>query len=126
MPIETPTIESRKSYEIAQLDSLHAQRCPCGWTRRAFADAAGGSPASVHLVQIEEDARTHYHKTLTEIYVVLEIEGEGWLELDGERVPVKPLTAVMIHPGCRHRAIGRMKIINIPIPVFDPADEWFD
>jgi mannose-6-phosphate isomerase-like protein (cupin superfamily) len=61
---------------------------------------------------------------MTEYYVVL--EGEGWLELDGERVPVKPMTAIMIRPGCRHRAIGRLKIINIPVPAFDPEDEWFD
>ncbi len=27
---------------------------------------------------------------------------------------------------CRHRAIGKMKIVNIPIPAFDPHDEWFD
>jgi len=26
----------------------------------------------------------------------------------------------------RHRAIGKMKIVNIPIPAFDPHDEWFD
>jgi quercetin dioxygenase-like cupin family protein len=118
-------IEKPNSYELAQLDSLNPTRCPCGWARRAFADVAG-SPASVHLVQIEEDARTHYHKILTEIYVILEVEGEGWIELDGERIPVKPLTAIMIRPGCRHRAIGRMKILNIPVPVFDPSDEWFD
>jgi len=26
----------------------------------------------------------------------------------------------------RHRAVGKMKIVNIPIPAFDPDDEWFD
>jgi len=36
------------------------------------------------------------------------------------------MSAIMIKPGCRHRAIGKMKIINIPIPAFDPEDEWFD
>jgi hypothetical protein len=25
-----------------------------------------------------------------------------------------------------HRAIGKMKIVNIPIPAFAPHDEWFD
>ena len=47
------------------------------------------------------------------------LEGEGFIELDGERVPAKPMTAVFIKPGCRHRAVGQMKIINIPIPAFD-------
>jgi mannose-6-phosphate isomerase-like protein (cupin superfamily) len=110
-------------YHIAQLEDLQPTRCPCGWARRAFADVPD-APASVHIVQIEEDARVHYHRRMTEYYVVL--EGEGFLELDGERVPVKPLTAIMIKPGCRHRAIGKLKIINIPVPAFDPEDEWFD
>ena len=61
---------------------------------------------------------------MTEIYVVL--EGVGEMELDGERVPVRPMSSVMIKPGCRHRAIGKLKILNIAIPKFDPADEWFD
>lgn len=112
-----------KNYELAQLDAIDPTRCPCGWSRRAFSAATGGT-ATVHLVDIEADARTHYHKKLTEIYIVL--DGEGWLELDGERVPLRPLTSVMIRPGCRHRAIGRLKLLNIPIPAFDPADEWFD
>ena len=78
----------------------------------------------MHRVEIQEDARTHYHKTLTEIYVVL--EGEGSMELDGELIPIRPMTSILIKPGCRHRAVGRMTILNVVIPAFDPADEWFD
>ena len=111
------------NYEVVQLDELDPTRCPCGWSRRAFADPAA-SEGSVHFVEILEDARTHYHKKLTETYVVL--EGEGYLELDGERIPLKPLTTVKIHPGCRHRAVGKLKVLNIVMPVFDPEDEWFD
>lgn len=110
-------------YAIQKLTDLPGQPCPCGITRRGFA-AEVGAPASVHLVEIKEDARTHYHKGMTEIYLVL--EGVGEMELDGERVPVEPMTSIMIHPGCRHRAIGKLRIINIAIPRFDPADEWFD
>lgn len=108
---------------IAQLDQVPPTRCPCGWARRAFAEPSENS-GSVHLVEILADARSHYHKRMTEIYVVL--EGEGRMELDGELFPVKPMTAIYIKPGCRHRAIGKMKIINVPVPAFDPADEWFD
>ena len=111
------------NFMISQLDALEPQRCPCGFTRRAFADAPG-NVASLHVVDIQEDSRTHYHKTMTEIYLVL--EGEGQMELDGELHPVKPMTAIYIRPGCRHRAIGKLKIINIPVPAFDGADEWFD
>jgi mannose-6-phosphate isomerase-like protein (cupin superfamily) len=110
-------------YDVAQLDTLPPQRCPCGWTQRAFAENPA-SPASVHRVKIEEDARTHYHRGFTEIYVVL--EGDGFLELDGEKVALKPMTSIAIHPGCRHRAVGQLTILNIAVPRFDPADEWFD
>ncbi len=109
-------------FEVAQLDQLPAHACPCGSARRAFRDVE--SPASVHLVDVKVDAQTHHHQRTTEIYVVL--EGEGELELDGVRVPVRPLTAVLIRPGCRHRAIGDLRILNIPIPPFDPADEFVD
>lgn len=112
-----------KNYRIARLDEIPAQACPCGLTRRAFADP-DNAVATIHLLDVSRDARTHYHKTLTEIYLVL--EGEGHLELDGELVPVRPMTAVLIKPGCRHRAVGNLRIINIPVPAFDPSDEWFD
>ena|SRR2546426_5582052 len=111
------------NYLIAQLDQIPAQRCPCGFARRAFADA-GDTVASMHVVDIQEDSRAHYHKQMTEIYLVL--EGEGEMELDGKRFPLKPMTAIYIKPGCRHRAIGKLKIINIPVPAFDEKDEWFD
>ena len=28
--------------------------------------------------------------------------------------------------GCHHRAIGKMRIINVSVPAFDREDEWFD
>lgn len=110
-------------FALAQLDALPGVDCPCGVARRAFADLSA-TPASVHLTEIRAEARTHYHRQMTEIYVVL--EGEGQIELDGQTFPLRPLTAVLIRPGCRHRAVGRLRILNIPIPAFDPADEWFD
>lgn len=111
------------NYLVAQLDQIDPVKCPCGWARRAFVGPSD-SPASVHQVDIQSEARTHYHKQMTEVYVVM--AGEGAIELDGERVPLRPFTAVMIKPGCRHRAIGELKILNIAIPAFDETDEWFD
>lgn len=110
-------------YLIAQLDDLDPVKCPCGLARRAFATPEN-SVATVHQVDIQSDARTHYHKRMTEIYIVL--EGEGHIELDGKALALRPMTAVMIWPGCRHRASGRLRILNIVIPAFDPTDEWFD
>jgi len=112
-----------RHFMIAQLDEIPPVRCPCGMTRRAFASPEN-PVATLHMVDVTTDAQTHYHKKLTEIYLVL--EGEGHIELDGARYPVKPMTAIFIKPGCRHRAIGKLRIVNIPVPAFDPADEWFD
>lgn len=112
-----------KGYEKASLTHLPATRCPCGWARRAFGELPEKT-ATIHLVDIESDSRVHYHKSHTEIYLIL--EGEGHMELDGERVPVEPMDVIYIRPGCRHRAVGRMKVVNVPVPAFDAADEWFD
>lgn len=114
---------SEANYMIAHLPEIPAVPCPCGFARRAFA-TPDNALATVHLTDITEEARVHYHKHMTEIYVIL--EGEGEMELDGARIPVGPLTSIFIKPGCRHRAVGRMRILNIPIPAFDPEDEWFD
>jgi len=108
---------------IAQLDELEPVECPCGLSRRAFVKQ-DNLVATMHMVDVTEDSKAHYHKKLTEIYLIL--EGEGQMELDGELVEVKPLTAIFIKPGCRHRAVGKMRIVNIPIPAYDPQDEWFD
>ena len=112
-----------KRFQIARPADLPAVECPCGETRRAFVDDPD-RVASLHVVDISTDARTHYHKRLTEIYYIL--EGEGTMELDGEQHAVRPGDAILIKPLCRHRAIGKLKVLNVPIPAFDPADEWFD
>ena len=108
---------------IARFDEIDAVKCPCGSARRAFV-SDDNPTATMHIVDIEKDARTHYHKKLTEIYLIL--EGAGHIELDGQKVPVEPFTAIFIKPGCRHRAVGKMCILNVSIPSFDPNDEWFD
>ncbi len=110
-------------YAVARLDRIDPVACPCGQARRAFAGLPD-APASAHLVDVSEDARAHYHRDRTEIYVVL--EGTGHLELDGESIPVRPFTAVLIRPLCRHRALGRMRILNLVIPPFEAGDEWLD
>ena len=111
------------NHVIERFDEIDVESCPCGYTQRAFV-GPDNPVATLHIVEITEDAKVHYHKKLTEIYLIL--EGNGSLELDGKLVPVRPLTAIFIKPGCRHRAIGRMRIINVCIPAFDPEDEYFE
>lgn len=119
----SPLVHRGARHLRTQLDAVPAVPCPCGSARRGFA-VPGNDLATIHLVDISADARTHYHRRMTEIYLVL--EGEGFIELDGERVPARPMLSVMIQPGCRHRLVGRFRIVNVAIPAFDPADEWFD
>lgn len=111
------------NYRIEQLDQMSPIECPCGMTRRAFIDDPD-QIATLHLLDVQEDAQVHYHKTITEIYFIL--EGEGYMELDGERVPVQPFSAILIKPECRHRAVGKFRVAITAIPAFDPEDEWFD
>ena len=111
-------------YQIARLEEIPATPCPCGQAKRAFMNDRN-EVASMHIVTIKRDSETHYHKRMTEIYYVL--EGEGAIELDGKSFPLSPGVAVMIQPGCRHRAVGEgLKILNVPVPKFDPEDEWID
>jgi mannose-6-phosphate isomerase-like protein (cupin superfamily) len=112
-----------KRFAITRLSDVPAVECPCGQARRAFIDDPD-RVASLHLVEISADARAHYHKRMTEIYYIL--EGTGEMELDGARHPVQSGDAILIKPGCRHRAIGRLRVLNVPVPAFDTEDEWFD
>lgn len=110
-------------YQLVHFDQVPPLDCPCGTARRAFVDDADQA-GSLHVVQADGTAQTHFHKRTTEIYYFL--EGEGQLELDGETFEVRPGSSVLIKPECRHRAIGKLRFINVSIPAFDPSDEWFD
>ncbi len=121
--MNTPLTVDELKYRIVHMDDIDPVPCPCGWSKRAFGEDVDKT-ATLHVVEIKSDSRTHYHKKLTEIYYIL--AGEGQMELDGRLIDVRPGSAIMIKPGCRHRAIGKLKVINVPIPAFDPEDEWFD
>ena len=112
----------KKKYLVADMENISPTSCPCGQARRAFIKPDNNT-ASFHIVEISEDSRPHYHKKMTEIYHVL--EGSGILEVDDDRIELKPGITVMIKPGCIHRALGKLMLINVPIPTFDAADEWF-
>ena len=112
-------------YTLADFATIPGVPCPCGSARRAFADVPD-FPGTLHMTDICEDARRHYHKSHTETYYILECDGDALMELDGDRLPLKPGMAIVIPPGVRHRAIGKMKVLIVCLPEFDEADEWFD
>ncbi len=114
--------QSASRWTIVDFDAIAEVPCPCGTSRRALAGVAA-FPGTLHRTTITGNAQAHYHQRLTETYYVLECGPEAAVELDGQRVPVRPGMCVVIPPGVVHRALGPMTILNIVFPKFDPQDE---
>ena len=117
--------EVTRAYEVIDYPELPGVACPCGTARRGLMDEPG-VPYSLHLTQIEIDAKRHYHRRITETYFVVQCDPGAYIELNDDLIPLKPEMAVVIHPGTRHRAVGRMKVVIVASPKFDPNDEWLD
>jgi len=96
------------------------ERSACGWRDRLISheDAPLDPAAWAHAVDID-GARLHYHLRSTELYYVL--EGEGEVLLDGEAHPVRKGSLVHIPPGVVHGAKGRMRVLVVGVP--DIADD---
>jgi mannose-6-phosphate isomerase-like protein (cupin superfamily) len=112
-------------YEIIDFAAIEGVPCPCGTARRGFADVTD-FPGTIHVTEISADAQLHYHQRLTETYFFLECTADAQMQLNDELLRVHPGMCIMIRPGTRHRAIGRMKVLIVVYPKFDPADEWTD
>lgn len=109
-------------YRIVHFDDIEGVACPCGTARRAFADAEE-SPGTVHRTEIIADAKLHYHRRLTETYYILDCEAGAMMELDSRQIPIRVGSCILIPPGVSHRAIGRMTVLIMVVPKFDPEDE---
>jgi mannose-6-phosphate isomerase-like protein (cupin superfamily) len=114
-----------KNYEVVDFANVAGVPCPCGTARRAFAEL-DDYPGTIHVTEISTDARLHYHKRLTETYYILECGPDARMQLDDEIVSVHVGMCILIRPGTRHRAIGKMKVLIVCLPKFDEQDEWFD
>jgi mannose-6-phosphate isomerase-like protein (cupin superfamily) len=68
----------------------------------------------------------HYHARTEEIYFLL--EGEGEMEVDGERRRVGPGDAVLIPAGGRHqiRAETPLRFLCCCAPAYSHGDTYFD
>ncbi|MEZ6126409.1 MAG: cupin domain-containing protein [Planctomycetaceae bacterium] len=119
------TSEIGKPYHVADFSKIEPVPCPCGLARRAF-HGVDAFPGTLHVTEISEDARRHYHRTLTETYFFLECGPDAKMELNEDVIPVHPGMSVVVPPGVRHRALGKMKVLIVVLPEFDPHDEWFD
>jgi len=68
----------------------------------------------------------HYHARAEEIYFLL--EGEGEMEIDGERRRVGPGDAILIPAGARHqiRAEAPLRFLCCCAPPYSHGDTFFD
>lgn len=112
----------KQRYHVVDFADLKPSDCPCGQAFRALAEV-DTFPGTMHRTEISGTAQAHYHQRLTETYYVLEAAPGSFVELDGDRIPVRPGVCLVIPPGVVHRAVGQMVILNIVIPKFDPQDE---
>ncbi len=117
------TSDGSTPYRFIDFREVPGTPCPCGTAHRAFHDFPE-FPGTVHVTDISIDAKLHYHQRLTETYYFLECEPGARLQLNDDFLDVTPGCCVVIPPGVRHRALGRMKVLIFVLPKFDPADEW--
>ncbi|MFB3786929.1 MAG: cupin domain-containing protein [bacterium] len=107
-------------YIVKRAAEVPPVECPCGSSTRII--TRDDTPvAGFHITHIR-DSRRHFHQRTTEIYHIL--EGRGFMEIAGDLLAVEPGTTLLIHPGVTHRGFGDFKTIVVPIPAFDPADEF--
>jgi len=110
---------------VVDFNEVAGVPCPCGTARRALGDVPD-YPGTLHRTEICADARLHYHKRLTELYYFLQCGPDAQMQLDDRLLEVKPGMAILIPPGVRHRAMGKMTVLIHVLPKFDPHDEWED
>lgn len=67
----------------------------------------------------------HYHRQTTEVYICT--GGKGWLEVDGERIPLREGTTVVVEPGMVHKPIPDgepIQVLVVTSPAFgSPMDK---
>lgn len=125
MSLDPITSHPQRRWTLADFSQIQGVPCPCGTAKRAFRGVSE-FPGTIHMTSISENARLHYHKTLTETYFFLDCLPGAQMELDGELISVSQGQCIVIPPGVRHRAVGKMQVLIIVLPEFDPHDEWFD
>lgn len=102
-----------------------------GSTIRVLLDSGHGA-ANQSLAEAElepgSETRRHYHARTEELYVLL--EGNGELEVEGDRRAVGPGDAILIPPGARHQitaeADAPLRFLCCCAPPYADDDTFFD
>lgn len=103
-----------------------------GSTIRVLLDAEAGGSANQSLAEalLEPGQATerHYHAETEEIYVLL--EGDGEMEVDGDRSRVGPGDAILIPAGARHQIradrSGPLRFLCCCAPPYSDDDTFFE
>lgn len=102
-----------------------------GSTIRVLLDARLGGTANQSLAEASlgpgQATQRHYHARSEELYVLL--EGEGDMEVDGERGRVGPGDAILIPPGAWHQiraGDGPLRFLCCCAPPYSDEDTFFD
>ena len=111
---------SNRGYVARHLSEVTPTPCPCGSSTRLITPQ-DTDVASLHVTRIT-DSQRHYHKNTTEIYYIL--SGHGVLEVGDDRVELRPGLAILIEKGVPHRGSGDFEAVIVPVPAFDPEDEY--
>jgi mannose-6-phosphate isomerase-like protein (cupin superfamily) len=98
---------------------------------RVLLDAAAGGTVHQSLAEAElepgQRTQRHFHARSEEIYVVL--EGEGEMEVDGDRQRVGPDDAVLIPPRAWHQIRAGdqgIRFLCCCAPPYSDEDTFFD
>jgi mannose-6-phosphate isomerase-like protein (cupin superfamily) len=111
-----------KGLYVRHEDDAVKERSSCGWRYRLVSKDDTDVQAWAHTVDVDE-SRAHYHKRNTELYYV--VEGEGELILDGVSQPIKKGSFAHIPPGVVHTSKGKMKVLVIGVPDIDDSDLYY-
>jgi mannose-6-phosphate isomerase-like protein (cupin superfamily) len=117
--------------DVRSLGAAEAFVTADGSTIRELAGLPTGGTVNQSLAEasLEPGQATdrHYHAETEEIYFVL--EGEGELELDGDRARVHPGDAVPISPGAWHQIVNvgerPLRILCCCAPPYRHEDTFF-
>jgi mannose-6-phosphate isomerase-like protein (cupin superfamily) len=102
-----------------------------GSTIRVLLDARLGGAVNQSLAEASlepgQATQRHYHARSEELYVLL--EGEGDMEVDGERSRVGPGEAILIPPGAWHEiraGEAPLRFLCCCAPPYSDEDTFFD
>ncbi|MDR2644000.1 MAG: cupin domain-containing protein [Planctomycetaceae bacterium] len=120
----TQPTKTKMKHRIIDFTKIEGVPCPCGISRRGLIDEPE-FPGTIHRTDIDQTAKPHYHKKLTEVYYVISCEPGAVMQLNEEQIPLHDDMAFYIPPLTVHRLIGKAKTCIMVLPKYDSNDEYF-